>query len=79
MRDQRWYRMYEAVLVELHAPRLNERLDAVDLAIRERLAELEPSCETDKELRILADAEAALDVLRHRLKRRSHSSRQDFP
>jgi hypothetical protein len=66
MAEQRWYRLYEAVLLQLDAPRLEERVDSVQVAIRERLAELQASSEDDKELRLLADAKVALEVLRTR-------------
>jgi hypothetical protein len=64
MKNQRWYRLYEAVLLQLEAPRLNERMDAIDVAIRERFAELEPSSEHDKERQMLAEAKVELEILR---------------
>lgn len=68
--DQRWYRLYEAALLRLDDPKLKERIDAIDAAIRERLAELEPGSE-DKELRLLADANVALEILRRGVKGRA--------
>jgi hypothetical protein len=56
MKNQRWYRLYEAAILRLEAPQLKERLDAVDAAIRERFAELQGSTGNDKELRLLAEA-----------------------
>ena len=66
MQDQQWYRLYEAVLLRLDAPHLKERIDAIDVAINHRLAELQPGSENDKELRMLADAKEAIGVLRRR-------------
>jgi hypothetical protein len=68
MNDQRWYRLYEAVLLRLDAPQLNERIEAIAVAIRERLAELKPNSENEKELQMLGDANVALDVLRRRVR-----------
>jgi hypothetical protein len=64
MKNQRWYRLYEAAILRLEAPQLKERLDAVDAAIGERFAELQGSSEHDKELRLLAEARQALELLR---------------
>jgi hypothetical protein len=64
MKNQRWYRLYEAAILRLEAPQLKERLDAVDAAIGERFAELQGSAGNDKELRLLAEARDALDLLR---------------
>jgi hypothetical protein len=64
MKNQRWYRLYEAAILRLEAPQLKERLDAVDAAIGERFAELHGSTGNDKELRLLAEARDALDLLR---------------
>jgi hypothetical protein len=68
MQDQQWYRLYEAVLLRLDAPHLKERIDAIDVVIDERLAELQPGSENDndKELRMLADAKEAIEILRRR-------------
>jgi hypothetical protein len=66
MQDHYWYRLYEAALLRLDDPKLKERIDAIDVAINHRLAELQPGSENDKELRMLADAKEAIGVLRRR-------------
>jgi hypothetical protein len=66
MKDHRWYQLYEAAVFELDAAKLKGRIDAAETAIRERLAELPPGAEHDKERWIIAAAKSALEVLRRK-------------
>jgi hypothetical protein len=64
MKDQRWYQLYEAAILELDAARLKERIDAAEAAIRDREAVLPPGAEHDKERQMIAYVKQTLKILR---------------
>jgi hypothetical protein len=66
MERQRWYRLYGEAVLELDLTKLEERIEAAALAIREREIELRFSDTVNEELRMIADAKATLGVLRRK-------------
>jgi hypothetical protein len=66
MKDQLWYQLYQAAILELEAALLKERVDAAEAAIQERSAELPRGTEHDKERWAIADAKSALAALRRK-------------
>jgi hypothetical protein len=64
MKEQRWYQLYEAAILELDAARLKERIDAAEGAIREREAELSPGAEHEKERQTIEWAKQTLKIVR---------------
>jgi hypothetical protein len=64
MERQRWYQLYGEAVLEVDLTKLDERIGAAELAIREREIELRCSDIANEELTMIADAKTTLEILR---------------
>jgi hypothetical protein len=64
IKSQAWYQLFASAMLELDPARFKELTDAAEIAMSDRLEELQPSTDHQEERQKIADAKQQLATLR---------------
>lgn len=63
IKSQAWYQLFASAMLELNPARFKELADAAEIAMNDRLEELQPSTDHQEEHHMIADARRRLATL----------------